>query len=116
VKTYIKIYGPPVLPAIKALEKIAIDVPEVCIMNPILGASLPTFTPNPDALSKYFTDPRMTPEQCSRIVSKSGESLGDYDFFFEWYKDATRKDLDNLVEKIDNALLPLGCRYTIITK
>ena len=31
--SYIKIYGPPLLKAIKALEKIAVDMPEVCIMD-----------------------------------------------------------------------------------
>ena len=33
LKTFIKIYGPPLLKTIKKLEKIAPDMPEVCIMN-----------------------------------------------------------------------------------
>ena len=36
MKSYIKIYGPPVLKAIKALETIAVDMPEVCIWNTII--------------------------------------------------------------------------------
>ena len=33
MKSYIKIYGPPHLKAIKALEEIAVDIPETCIMD-----------------------------------------------------------------------------------
>jgi hypothetical protein len=29
--SYVKLYSPPVLKAIKTLEKIAVDTPEVCI-------------------------------------------------------------------------------------
>ncbi len=41
MKSYIKIYGPPILEAIKALEKLAIDTPEVCIMDPIIHSQMP---------------------------------------------------------------------------
>jgi len=36
LRSYIKIYGPPVYDAIKALEKLAIDVPQACIMDPLI--------------------------------------------------------------------------------
>lgn len=36
MRSYIKLYGPPVYKAIKTLESIAIDMPEVCIMDPII--------------------------------------------------------------------------------
>ena len=44
MKSYIKIYGPPIVKAVKALETVAVDMPEVCIMStefalgpPIMG-------------------------------------------------------------------------------
>jgi hypothetical protein len=36
MKSYVKIVGPPLLEAIKALEKMAIDMPEVCIMDTVI--------------------------------------------------------------------------------
>jgi hypothetical protein len=55
-------------------------------------------------------------ERCNKIISRSGEMLGEYDFFFEWFKDPSMEELNNFIEKIDTVLTPLGCRYTIITK
>ena len=40
VRSYIKIFGPPILEALKTLEKIAIDMPEVCIMDLIIRRDL----------------------------------------------------------------------------
>ncbi len=55
-------------------------------------------------------------ERCGKIISKSGEMLGDYDFFFEWFKNPSQAEINQLIEKIDEALSPLGCSYTITTK
>ena len=55
-------------------------------------------------------------KRCGKIISKSGEKVGEYDFYFEWFKDPNQEELHNLIEKIDNALDPLGCKYTITTK
>jgi len=41
MKSFIKIYGPPVLKAIKTLEKVSIGMPEVCIMDTIIAQSGP---------------------------------------------------------------------------
>ena len=59
---------------------------------------------------------RITQERCSKIISKSGETLEDCDFFFEWFKDPSQAELNDLIGKIDEALSPMGCRYTITTK
>ncbi len=119
MKSYIKIYGPPVLKAIRALEKAAIDMPEVCIWNTLIEAK----TDNPlvtDAdVSNYFEPflySEMPGERCSKIISKSGEKVGEYDFYFEWFKDPTQEELNNLIVKIDDALTPLGCSYTITSR
>ena len=118
MKSYIKIYGPPVLKAIKALQKIAIDMPEVSIWDTTIEAM-------PGAIDydfevAYFTGVNVVsglPEKrCGKIISKSGEKVGEYDFYFEWFKDPDQKELHNLIEKIDDALGTLGCKYTITTK
>ena len=118
MRSYIKIYGPPVLKAIKALEKIAVIMPTVCIMNPIV-AMMPT-EPGSNTLENYFSnlpsDYILDEERCDKIVSKSSEKLGEYDFFFEWFKNPTVNELNDLIQKIDNELSPLGCKYTITTR
>jgi len=114
MKSYIKIYGPPVVAAIKALEKISIGMHEVCIMN--IDLSL---TPQweADSLMDYFGGlGEISEKRCGNIISKSRESLGEYDFFFEWFKKPTMKDLHTLMEKVDGTLSEVGVRYTITTK
>ncbi len=120
--SFVKIYGPPVLKAIKTLEKIAVDMPEVCIMDTVI-AGTPDYTTafsDPDYTATYFQAlPETTEievERCNNIISKSGERLGEHDFFFEWFTEPSMEQLNGLIEKIDEALKPLGCRYTITTK
>ena len=115
--SYVKIYGPPVLKSIRALEKIAIDMPEVCIMDTLIVESTPNFS-DPEYTSTYFSyiPAAIEVERCDTIISKSGQKLGEYDFFFEWFKEPTTDELNNLVEKIDEAIAPIGSRYTITTK
>jgi len=118
MKSYLKVYGPPYLKAIKALEKIAIGLPEVCIwdMN-VTYLPQPSGPANISGISGYFADVGEIPEKrCSTIISKSGESLGEYDFYFEWFKKPTMNELNTLIEKIDEALAPLGVKYSITTK
>jgi len=55
-------------------------------------------------------------ERCRNIISKSGESLGEYDFFFEWFTEPSMAQLNELIDRIEKALAPLGCQYTITTK
>jgi len=135
--SYIKIFGPPVLKAIRALELIAVSMPEVRILNTIIlrglpeaisrdvGAS-PTQRAGHGALGlypggrvrRYFSshDIAIPVERTRSIVSNAGERLGDYDFFFEWVQEPTMEQLFNLIERIDAALAPLGCWYRITSK
>ena len=116
MKSYIKIYGPPFLKAIKALEKIAVEMPEVSIWNTLIELN-PVFMTTEFDEETYFDSLGEIPEERrGKIISKSGEMIGAYDFYFEWFKDPEMEDLNNLIEKIDNALGPLRCRYTITTK
>ena len=121
MRSFIKIFGPPVLKAIKALQKIAVDMPEVCIMDTILS-TMPFEAPATGGyvagVSAYFSSlpTEISHERCSNIISKSGEMLGEYDFFFEWFQDPSTEQLNDLIEKLDEVLKPLGCLYTITTK
>jgi hypothetical protein len=119
--SFIKIYGPPVLKAIRELGKIAVDMPEVCIMDTVIASteSDPMMYTAPEFSQGYFASfypGGIEVERCSNIISKSGQKLGEFDFFFEWFKDPTMDQLNMLMEKIDETLAPLGCRYTITTK
>jgi hypothetical protein len=129
MRTFIKIYGPPFTKVIEELEKIAIDIPQVCIMDEAISYDIPasiakdvggTVIESYDAVvHNYFmkrTRVRVPVERCSKIISESGELLGEFDFFFEWFKDPTHEELKELIQKIDKALKPLGCMYTITTK
>ena len=112
--SYVKIYGPPILKALKALEKDAIDMPEVCIMDTSILAEPPNTM---HGIISYFGGGSIISEKrCNTIISKSGETLGEYDFFFEWFKKPTMKQLEDLIEKVDEALTPLNVKYTITSK
>ena len=116
MRSYIKIYGPPVLKAIRALEKIAIEMPEVCIMDPSVMRFIAQGAAAEGYFRDYFREYELDEERCDKIISKTGERLGEYDFFFEWFKNPTSQELNELIMKIDSALDPLGCKYTITTK
>ena len=113
--------GPPLLKSIKVLEKIALDMDEVCIMNTVIETAAPSAEPGGGGVSQswvtsYFSSLGMSAERCNNIISKSAEMLGEYDFFFEWFTKPTMEQLNKLIEKIDEALTPLGCRYMITSK
>jgi hypothetical protein len=130
MKSYVKVYGPPLLKALRALEKTAIGMPEVCIMDTTIAAGLgapkmgmsvmemsePTLDSMDGVMSFFGGEGRISEERCGTIVSKSGESLGEYDFFYEWFTKPTMKQIESLIERIDEALAPTGVKYTITTK
>ncbi len=116
MKSYIKIYGPPTMKAIRELEKVAVDMPEVCIMDTIIAVEQPRLADEGAVMDFFSPVTENSRERCSNIISKSGETLGEYDFYFEWFTDPTMDQLNDLIEKIDESLAPLGCKYTITTK
>lgn len=116
MRSFIKIYGPPTLKALKALEKIAIDMPEVCIMDTIISQSVPAFDDVTGTMTYFGSLGEITVERCGSIISRSGGSLGEHDFFFEWFTEPNMSQVNELIEKLDEALAPLGCKYTITTK
>lgn len=36
--------------------------------------------------------------------------------FFEWYVKPKREQIDDLIERIDEAMIKIGCMYTITTE
>lgn len=114
MRSYVKIYGPPLYDAVKALEKMAIDMPEVCIMNTFLELSSGRHFGSPQGLQTYFGN--ISEERCGTILSKSGEKIGENDFYFEWFKQPTLEQLNILIKKIDETLTPIGVKYTLITR
>jgi hypothetical protein len=116
MKSYVRIYGPPLLKAIRALEKIAVNMPEVCIMDTMIESAMPQFNTQSGVMN-YFSSIGGVPEKrCGSIISKSGIKMGDFDFVFEWFKEPKMEQVNVLIEQIDEALKPLGVQYTIATK
>ena len=135
MRTYIKLLGPPILEGIKALEKVAIDNPKVCMMHRAFVKGLSPHiardiglepqsarlrVPSYDSagLVEYFRSSGVfvTQEQCESIISELGQALGEYDFFFEWHEKPSTTQLGDLITKIDEALADLGCHYSVNTK
>ena len=139
MKSFLKIYGPPLLQALMELEKIAIKMPDVCMMSSPIALHLPKeLVKDMSGYSGYENGPRyadselpefawnffsssrseliVSREICENILSNSGIELGKYDFYFEWRKKPSSKNIEELIHEIDIALEPLGCRYTIETK
>jgi len=111
LRALIRIYGPPYLKAIYALETIALNSPEVCMMNPVLLHADP-ITQGVDWLYNYLKGRgKITLERCSRILTKA-ESLEGQDFVFEWLFEPTQGHIESLIERIDESLSNLGARYT----
>ncbi len=117
MRSYIRIYGPPLLQALQELEKIAVTFDQVCFMDLPVAASVDL---SDDDVAQYFDwlnlKTPIAPERCANIFSRHRELLGDYAFFFEWFVDPHPSTIDDLIEQIDAALAPLGCLYTITTK
>ena len=140
MKTFVKILGPPIFKALKELEKVSVNMPDVCIMSsPIslrlsneLARDLDGYTgyskkpighkglePRlPEFAWRYFNSSGIliSRERCENIISNSELSLGEYDFYFEWKEKPKQKNIEELIEKIDSVLLPLGCLYKLVTR
>ena len=130
MKSYIKLYGPAVMKGLRALEKVAVGMPECSFWHVAIPDNLPYLGheyvfAHPEA-EQYYSNLQLAfsagssveipRERLHKMISKSGHTLGDYDFFFEWHADPTWQQIEELIEKIDEALKDTGCTYTITTK
>lgn len=127
MRSYIKVMGPPLLEAVRELEKVAVGMPQVCIMDEAILLDIPRgmakdigqpfeYTEHVSGFFTRRTGVSVKAERCRSIISESGEALGEYDFFFEWLKRPSMEQLNELIKRVDGALEPLGCLYSITTK
>lgn len=122
MKSYVKLYGPSISEALVALRKVAVDFPEVCVMDAAIETVLeiPSGAGILDTMRGVQTffggAGAISEERCDTIISKSGESLGANDFFYEWFQKPSVAQVEELISKIDKALAPTGARYTLTTK
>ncbi|MFQ6052857.1 MAG: hypothetical protein ACE5OO_01325 [Candidatus Bathyarchaeia archaeon] len=121
VRTYVKVYGPPVIKAIKALEAVAVEMTKAfdlkfshkCLPYPRhLQSDVNDWNSYLENMSRVYVD-------CwepVRLISEAHQMLGDDDFFFEWSERPDMERLERLIERIDDALQGLGCYYTVTTR
>jgi hypothetical protein len=113
LKTYLKIYGPTIMEALNELQKIATEMPQVAHFHFMAGLKgVPAHPEDPEGVSAL---PRSSAAEEKTMtmfkkspISKSGHTLGDYDFFFEWERDPTWFEMTDLISKIDKAFSRLG--------
>ena len=119
VESYIKVYGPPILEATKALEAVAVDILKATSLkfsHKCLPYPRQSNTRDWDA---YVKNMERTYADCFepvRLISEGHHQLGEYDFRFDWDKNPSMSQVEELLGKIDKALASLGCYYTITTK
>jgi len=117
MRSFVKLEGNAIKDGVKALEKLALGMPEVCIMNSYIQSERPLFNTMTGTL-EYFevSGEEAMEKRCATIVSKSGVKLDGYDFVFEWFVNPKKEQMDMLVKKIGEVLTPLGLKYTIKSK
>lgn len=120
-KTYVRIFGPPLLKAIKALEGVAVDMSKTievkfshkCVPYPTRMQS------DKRDWDSYLKNLKNTYKDCyepQKIISDASMTLGEYDFVFEWTEKPSMKKVQGLIERIDVALGDLGAHYSLTTK
>lgn len=121
VRSYVRIYGPPVMEAIKALEAVAVDMnktDQIKFSHKCIPYPRYTQQDSRDWQS-YLQTLQKTYVDCyepAKLISDSHTMLGEYDFFFEWSEAPTNSQMYALMRKIDEALKGLGCHYTLKTE
>ncbi len=115
-RSYIKIYGPPLGKGLRALEKVAVEMSKKTTMR-FYSVSIPDITISPTGTEGVPTTiGGLSERESVKLISRSSQVLGDYDFFFEWGVEPTVKEINELIDMIDAALIECGCKYTITTK
>jgi hypothetical protein len=110
VRSYIKIYGPPILKTLWNLEQVAMEMRKkrmVSYFSSIIASYKST---------KFASSMDLPEQNDQQLVHHGAIALGDYDFFFEWESDPTTEQVTELIGRIDAVLADCDCRYTITTK
>lgn len=125
MRTYVKIEGKEVEPVVQKLAKLAVDSPEICVMDVNIldeysrGISSRSGESGVDRLwaQNYFDfGDDILDKECARIISKSVGDLGDANIYFEWLTPPNDEELRSLRSKIDGVLKPLGYKYTVTNR
>lgn len=120
-KTNVRIYGPPLMKAIKKLEGVAVEMSKAvevkfshkCVPYPTrLQSDRTDWNTYLKNLSNTYTDCY----EPQKIISDASMTMGDYDFIFEWTTKPRMKQVQGLIEKIDKALDKVGVYYSLITE
>jgi hypothetical protein len=114
MKTYVKLEGKDVKKGIKALEKLAVDIPEVCITNTFIQSNPDLFNTQTGILN-YFPSGVGMEKRCMTIISADKDTKG-YDFVFDWFDEPTGEQIQQLKIKIQDALEPLGLKFRAESK
>ena len=93
--------------------EISKEIPEIWFYDVSGGSAIPLAEITADIIGLSMSDAKI---YCQKLISKSGWTLGDFDFYFEWASQPTIKQLQKLISKIDEVMKTLGCKYTITTK
>ncbi len=121
VKSYVRIYGPPLLKAIKALEGVAVTMStktEVkfshkCVPYPTRMQS------DKNDWNAYLQNMKKTYKDCyepEKIISDASMTMGDYDFVFDWTSKPSITQIEDLIARVDAALEKVGVMYTLTTE
>lgn len=79
MKTYVKIEGKDFEPAIKKLEQLAVESPQICVMDTIMDQEMPGPDTSITQINEEWTrtyfglTEALNKEECSKIVAKSRE-------------------------------------------
>jgi hypothetical protein len=120
-KSYVRIYGPPLLKAIRALEGVAVEMSNKteikfshkCVPYPTRMQS------DRNDWNTYLKNMQKTYKDCyepEKILSDASMTLGDYDFVFEWTRKPSMVQVEDLIAKVDTILSDVGVLYTITTE
>ena len=120
-KSYVRIYGPPLLKAIKSLEGVAVEMANKtavkfshkCVPYPTRMQS------DRNDWNTYLQNMQKTYKDCyepEKIISDASMTLGDYDFVFEWTSKPSLQQIEELIAKVDTALADVGVLYTMTTE
>lgn len=127
MKSYVRIYGPPLREAIDKLEEVAVDMSKSkevkfshrCIPYPRSRERPREYQSSDRDWNNYIEGMKNRYVECYepvKLISKATEMIGEYDFMFDWQKKPTMEQVQDLIERIDEALEDTGVYYTLTTK